>query len=219
MEKYRDKYRIPSARASWWDYSANACYFITICTANRECLFGQIKTQEHMETNGHLKTHRPVETHSRASLQGDEVFVELSSIGNIVDDEWNKSFIIREELFCDAFVIMPNHVHAVLRIDNDIPSIETHGCASMTGRAFQNNDASLPEPKRSIKSISSFVGGFKSSATRQINIYRNMPGVPVWQTRFYDRIIRNAHEYRRIINYIIENPLKWQEDDLYEPNL
>jgi REP element-mobilizing transposase RayT len=80
-EKFQNRYRIPSARLQNWDYSANAEYFITICTANRECLFGKIE-------NG-------------------EMF--LSGFGKIVDQEWGKSFEMRKELFCDAFVIMPNH--------------------------------------------------------------------------------------------------------------
>jgi len=41
MEKFQNRYRIPSARASWWDYSADGCYFITICTVKHECLFGK----------------------------------------------------------------------------------------------------------------------------------------------------------------------------------
>ncbi len=43
----------------------------------------------------------------------------LSELGIIVEQEWNKSFKIRAELFCDAFIIMPNHIHAILRIENN----------------------------------------------------------------------------------------------------
>ena len=45
--------------------------------------------------------------------------MHLSPIGEIALAEWEKSFDIRPNLFCDAFVIMPNHIHAILRIDND----------------------------------------------------------------------------------------------------
>jgi len=41
-DKFQDKYRIPSARADWWDYGWNAAYFVTICTAHREHYFGEI---------------------------------------------------------------------------------------------------------------------------------------------------------------------------------
>lgn len=43
MEKFQNKYRIGSARAQWWDYGWNGAYFITICTADKEHFFGEIK--------------------------------------------------------------------------------------------------------------------------------------------------------------------------------
>jgi putative transposase len=59
--------------------------------------------------------------------------MKYSPIGQIVMEELEKSFAIRAELFCDAFVTMPNHLHAILRIENDpeIIDIETHGRASL----------------------------------------------------------------------------------------
>jgi REP element-mobilizing transposase RayT len=201
-DKFQDKYRIPSARATWWDYSANGCYFITICTANRDCIFGEI-----IDNNKTDDTIANVETHGRASLHHGCAFLQLSPIGEIVLQEWKKSFEMRAELFCDAFVIMPNHIHALLRIDNPQNNdmmygriVETHGRASL---------------QRPPKSISSFVGGFKSSATKRINEYRNTQGTSVWQTRFHDHIIRNNDEYQHIEDYIILNPNNWLDDKFY----
>lgn len=219
-EKYKNKYRIPPARAQWWDYSANAAYFITICTAGRECLFGCV------ETHG-VETHS-VETHSRASLQE----MQLSPIGEIVRQEWEKSFEIRTELFCEAFVIMPNHIHAILRINvethgcasppygAEMNDTETHGCASPPHDTEMNDTethsrASLQNTgvaHRPPKSISSFVAGFKSAATKRINEYRNTPKLAVWQPRFHDHIIRDDKEYKRIANYINANPENWETD-------
>jgi hypothetical protein len=90
-DKFQNRYRIPSARASWWDYSQNGLYFITICTANRKTILGNIENKQ----------------------------MVLSHIGIMVKEEWEKSFSIRNELFCDIYVIMPNHIHATLRIDNN----------------------------------------------------------------------------------------------------
>ncbi|MEC5167465.1 hypothetical protein RCH18_003221 [Flavobacterium sp. PL11] len=42
MEKFQNKYRIPSARLLNWDYGANGAYFITICTHKMQCFFGEI---------------------------------------------------------------------------------------------------------------------------------------------------------------------------------
>ena len=176
MGKFQNKYRIPSARKNEWDYASSGAYFITICTEGREYLFGEIE-------NGEMK---------------------LSSIGDIIQQEWNKSFEIRRELFCDTFMIMPNHLHAIVRIDND--GVETHGRASLqkSGIAY-----------RSPKSISSFVAGFKSAVTKRINEWYNTPGKSLWQSRFYDHIIRDSYEYINIQNYILENPLNWFQDDLF----
>lgn len=161
-QKFRGKYRIPSARLPGWDYSAPGAYFITICTAGRAHLFGTVRDGR----------------------------VILSPLGQIVREEWEKSFAIRRELACDAFVIMPNHIHAIVRV---IP---------------EKNSVAYRPPR----SISSFVAGFKSAATKRINQYRGTPGEPVWQARFHDHIIRNPREYERIAAYIAANPLKWDED-------
>lgn len=76
-DKFQNKYRIPSARASWWDYSRNGIYFITICTAIREHYFGEI-----VKTN--------------TDTQCVVVVVEtpnlgVSTIGNIAPPATNKS--------------------------------------------------------------------------------------------------------------------------------
>ncbi len=198
MDKFQNKYRIRSARAEWWNYAGNGVYFITICTAGREYYFGEIK-------NG---------------------VMILSEMGCIVQQEWDKSFEIRTELFCDAFVIMPNHIHAILRIENnDSNVVGTHGRASPHSRAYLQPPKPIPDPiqppqshgvaYRPPKSISSFVAGFKSVATKRINEFRKMPKSPVWQSRFYDRIIRNDAEYNRIRKYILDNPQKWDKDKLF----
>jgi len=171
MSLYKNRYRIESARLKNWDYSSNGYYFITICTKNRKQLFGEIKNNK----------------------------MKLSKIGGIVLHEWNESFEIRTELFCDCFVIMPDHIHGVLRINNSFvethSSVETHAVLSLRGH--------IP------KSISSFIAGFKSHATKQINEYQNTPGGLVWQPRFHDHVIRNNVELNRIRNYIQNNPLNW----------
>ncbi len=203
MEKYQNTYRIQSARASWWDYSVTGTYFITLCTSNRENLFGDIQSAEMIP----------------------------SAIGKIVIEEWDRSFDIRAELFCDAFVLMPNHLHAILRIeDNGLGTpgtVETHGRASLDGTTESINQeihhiethgrASLPSgiACRSSRSISSFVAGFKSTVTKRINEHRNTPKVPVWQARFHDHIIRDEANYHRISEYIANNPASWETDKFF----
>lgn len=186
MSLYKNRYRIESIRLKNWDYSSDGYYFITICTKYREHLFGEIINNK----------------------------INLSDIGKIVFQEWNKSFDIRAELFCDCFVIMPNHIHGVLRIN--ISSVETHAPVETHAATPVETHAVLSLQGRGHvpKSISSFVAGFKSHATKQINGYRNTPGGFVWQPRFHDHVIRNNGELNRIRKYINNNPCNWKEDNL-----
>ena len=62
------------------------------------------------------------------------------------------------------------------------------------------------------KSISSFIAGYKSVVTKQINQIRNTPRQQVWQRNYYDHIIRNEQDLTRVREYIVNNPLKWEED-------
>lgn len=90
MDKFQNKYRIPSARASFWDYGCSASYFVTICTYNQISYFGDI-------------------------VDGEMV---LSDIGGIVNTEWLKTFDMRPDmnLWMGEYVIMPNHFHAIIYI-------------------------------------------------------------------------------------------------------
>ena len=62
MTLYKDKYRIESTRLKDWDYSRSGYYFVTICTQDKKCFFGDVIDEK----------------------------VRLSAIGEIVADEWQK---------------------------------------------------------------------------------------------------------------------------------
>lgn len=104
MSLFQNKYRIESSRLPNWDYSANAVYFITICTANKEHLFGKIKND----------------------------IPHLSQIGKIAKQnilEIPKHFPHAE---IDAFVIVPNHIHLILVLNNLNRNVETLHATSPT---------------------------------------------------------------------------------------
>jgi REP element-mobilizing transposase RayT len=206
-----------------WDYSSNGVYFITLVTQNRECNLGQIARDGR------------VETHGRASLQSPQS-IQLSDFGKIVDAEWLKSFEIRDELFLDEYIIMPNHLHAIVVLNNtqneswthgvDGTHVETHGRASLQPREQPKLDES-PQPLRKPKSISSFIAGFKSAINSKVDDYidghrLNIPKYNrnnhFFQPNYHDHIIRNNVEYQRIKEYIINNPMKWNEDKLNSSN-
>ena len=188
MDKFKNKYRIQSNRMAGWDYSGNGYYFITIVTQNRECNLGKI-----------------IKTHNNA-------YIKLSDFGKIVENEWYKSFEMRNELFLDEFVLMPNHLHAIIVLEKTIID-NTH------------NDLQPPVFIRKPKSISSFIGGFKSVINSKIDDYIDKHNLNIpkynrnnhfFQPNYNDHIIRNNTEYKRIKNYIINNPLNWKQDKLYE---
>lgn len=171
MDKYQDRYRISSSRANWWNYSRNGIYFITICTSGHDVYFGKILDKQLIS----------------------------SEIGILVHEEWENSFNIRQELICESFVIMPNHIHALLKINNPdfkkLPVTPGHGIAY-----------------RRPKSISSFVAGFKSAVTSRAVKINSCFG---WQYRFHDHIVRDDQEYERIDTYIRNNPGTWENDKFF----
>jgi putative transposase len=122
--------------------------------------------------------------------------MDMSNLGVIVQEELIRSFEIRRELKCINYVIMPNHLHIIVNlIRKEQSKLEKPYCKTA-------------QPK----SISSFVAGFKSSATTRINTIRNSAGTKVWHPRFYDHLIRNNLEFEFIYNYISHNPAAWEKD-------
>lgn len=136
--------------------------------------------------------------HNRACFLGEILNskMSLSLFGEIVREELLRSFEIRQKLKCIRYVIMPNHLHLIVNIVQNAPS----------KRKASGLSAIQP------KSISSFVGGFKASATTRINTIRNTRGKKVWQVRFYDHLIRDDREFAFIANYITQNPATWHQD-------
>lgn len=90
MNKYQNKYRIPSTRLQNWDYGAIGSYFVTICTQNRKHFFGEIVQNEMI----------------------------LNSIGKKVEEEWLKTIELRPDMNLELgnFVVMPNHFHGIMII-------------------------------------------------------------------------------------------------------
>jgi REP element-mobilizing transposase RayT len=155
MSYYPEIHHRRSIRLDGYDYSEPGAYFITICTSQRELAFGDV-------------------------VGG---VVVLNEHGRIVRTEWMRSVEIRKEVELDTFVVMPNHVHAIVWIG--------------------------PDPR---KTLGNLVAGFKASVTSRMNVCSDSPDQPRWQRGYWDRIIRNERELNDIRQYIMDNPLKWAED-------
>lgn len=200
MDKFRNKYRISSARMQNWDYGWNAAYFVTICTANRDWFFGDIMDDK----------------------------TDLSEIGEIADKYWLTIPEHFPFVKLDVHVVMPNHVHGIVIIDkpddgrNDIKNngrnVETQNFASLPQpqpipRQLQSSQQSKNKFGPQSQNLASIIRGYKTGVTKYA---RNNNIDFIWQSRFHDHIIRNDAEYQRIKNYIINNPKNWKDDSLNE---
>ena len=156
-------------RLAEYDYATPGAYFITICTRNKQCLFGQI-----LQDNSF-----------------GEPYMQYSAIGEIA-----KICLLDIESHYDNvkinnWIIMPNHVHMLVQITERIN----------------------PFPTKSYD-ISNIIGKYKSAVTRTVgNAF--MHSGKLWQTSFYDHIVRNDEDYQNIWQYISGNPSKWLDDRFY----
>lgn len=144
-------------------------------------------------------------THHRQAMFGKIRAGEmhLSAYGEIVQEEWLRSAEIRAEIELDAFVVMPDHFHCLVMI-RPLPAVD----------GYITPPSPLCEPPTGLpaKSIGALMAGFKSAATLRINQLRKMPGWPVWQRNYHDRIVRDPAAFERIRAYIENNPRQWTID-------
>ncbi len=163
-----------SIRLKGYDYSQAGAYFVTICTQNRACLFGEV-------VDGQMR---------------------VNELGEIVREEWLRTGQIRPNVELDAFVVMPNHIHGIIVLRG----YDRRGTLQRAPTTVERFG------KPTSNTIPTIVRLFKSATTKRINHLRGTPGARVWQRNYYERIIRNDDELRRIREYIANNPLQWALD-------
>jgi len=160
-----------SIRLPRYDYSRAGFYFVTICVRNKECLFGEIA----------------------------EGKVRLSEFGIIADECWREIPIHFNNVILALHVIMPNHIHGILRITN----VGARHALPLQARKFGKPVAG---------SLPTIIGAFKSAVTRRINQVRSTPSAGFWQRNYYEHVIRNPDELSQIRQYISDNHKKWALD-------
>lgn len=188
----RNRLNRRSIRLKGYDYTHPGAYFVTLVAHERKQFFSEV-------INGRI---------------------ELSALGIIILDEWMKSIGIRREikLYEDEIVIMPNHVHGIVRIidvgaDGIRPNMGILPTDLGAHRAPLPKQQNEPQFKRTPRSLGSFLAGFKASVSSRAA--RELGVEHVWQSNYYDHIIRNENEFGAIWNYIDTNPLHWESDELY----
>jgi len=146
-----------SLRLRNYDYASPGAYFLTICTHGRVSMFGQI-------TDGAMS---------------------LNPFGEAAAACWQDLPSHYPNANLDAFVVMPNHVHAILILED--VSRPAHG-------------------------LSEVIRGFKTFSARRINILRLSAGTPLWQRGYHEHIVRNETALKKIRDYINANPARWADD-------
>jgi putative transposase len=138
MARFRDKYRIESARLPEWDYTRAGWYFVTICTKDRECFFGEV-------VNGEMR---------------------LSAIGGIVAEEWHKTEQIRPNIVLDQWVVMPNHLHGIVVIESAVETSrrDVSTRSMMTPRLKSNSLGSIIGQFKSVCTKQIWSMGFRNFA-------------------------------------------------------
>ena len=152
-------------RLKEFDYASAGAYFITICTHERRCILSKIVG----------RGLAPAE-------------VQLTTYGAIAKEQLHLLPERFPSLSIDHYVIMPNHIHAVLFLE---------GRAEMCSRP----------------TITDIVCAYKSLTTRACK--KEIPCCKIFQTSFYEHVIRGRKDYLKIAEYILNNPKQWELDEMY----
>ncbi len=210
-------YNLPqrkSPRATWHDYNGGR-YFVTFCTKNHDLYFGDI-------VDGKM---------------------ELSEIGEFALRCVERIAEINDNVAVPEFVVMPNHIHMIVIVDNpiewpdderlpqcDSPTVQNENMmhdSGAVGLSYQGSrweepiidDSQLDKNEEMQRRsyccgrLSRIIGQYKSAVTKNANEHVISFA---WQPRYHDHIIRNITEMNHIADYIQNNPMKWELDRFYK---
>lgn len=178
-----DHYHRRSIRLKGYDYTQPGAYFVTICTQNRACLFGEI-------------------------VEGKML---LNDAGRILQTVWDEISVHYAGVAIDAFVVMPNHIHGIVVLVGAAPcGRPPSGRVSSLGQAqgpAPTIAVSLPDVVHRFKTMTTkrYADGVKRSG------WLPFPG-QLWQRNYYEHIIRDEESLNRIRQYIADNPVQWALD-------
>ena len=167
-------------RLAGYDYSRDGLYFVTICVHDRTEWFGCVA----------------------------DGVVLLNDIGTIADEQWQ--WLGQQYQYVDlgSYVIMPNHIHALIGIDNPVGN-GLDRSANSTDASSVDGGRVEPRPYK-VHSLSTLVGAFKTTSSKAIHLAGQKRFR--WQKSFHDSIVRNERSLARITQYISDNPAQWATD-------
>ena len=183
-----------SIRLKGYDYSGEGMYYVTVPTHDRQEIFGSI---------------------------ADGIML-LSDAGRIVQEEWLRTPFVRLDVSLDEYVIMPDHVHGIIVI-NDERNGDSESLNNPDGAYCNTPQRDTPQrdtpqrdsPRRETpfrspsRTLGAIMRGFKGASTKRINEQRGTPGAKVWQRNYYEHIVRDGKDLDRIRRYIRKNIEAW----------
>ena len=199
-----DRHHRRSIRLKGYNYAQAGAYFVTLCTQDRLCLFGDVVDKA----------------------------VRLNRYGEHIVRWWKDVPRHFASVNMDAFVVMPNHIHGIIVITNasvgagsprpgsprpecPYPDCRQGGETIWGGETppLQMGDiANCGTPPRRRPTLGNIMAYFKYQSTKQINALRQTPAARVWQRNYYEHIIRDQASLDRIRQYIRDNPAQWAFD-------
>jgi len=216
-----DKHHRRSIRLKGYDYSSTGAYFVTICTQNRACLFGEIW----------------------------DGVMHLNDAGKMIDRVWHELPHRFLSVELDAFIVMPNHIHGIIRLTDNaimgnddncvgVPLVGTlptdPGTIADSGEKAGTRPAPTGEHENPVGvplvgtpnpevTLGEIVGTFKSISTHEYAIAVKQQNwqpfyVRLWQRNYYEHVIRDAIAFEKILDYVQTNPRRWHLDQLHPEN-
>ncbi|RNL51009.1 transposase [Pedobacter jejuensis] len=182
-----------SIRLKGYDYSKSGAYFITICCEDRIHRFGRVVNHE----------------------------MVLNPFGVIAYKQWIKLSERFSNFELDVFQIMPNHFHGIIVLKDVIQPVEETAVGATLAVAQNDEDDKenlMRATARVAPTIADIVGAYKSIVSNEclkICKAQNKSMGKLWQRNYYEHVIKDERAYNNISNYIINNPIKWNEDKFY----
>ncbi|QCR22521.1 transposase [Pontibacter sp. SGAir0037] len=175
-------------RLSGYDYSSEGLYFVTSCVQDRVHAFGEV-------------------------VEGE---MRLNRFGLIAEQQWYWLHERYPNVVLHEFVVMPNHIHGIIQLDNSTTSTPLSEKGPVPPGAIgrpEHGLTTLTSPGSKPKSISGIMGAYKTTSSKLIR----QAGMPefAWQRSFHDHIIRNNIAYNNIADYILNNPSLWHKDKFH----
>ena len=205
-------HRRRSLRLKGYDYTHVGAYFVTIVTQGRSCLFGEIVGKE----------------------------MQLNEAGEMACAIWKALPQRFPSIEIDLFVVMPNHLHGIIVINQPkrattrvaptkltnvgaglVPAQNTNRCPDHRGitrdAPIETMDGEMDRPTADRPALGDIIGAYKSLTTVEyVRGVKTMKWAPfherLWQRNYYEHVVRHEESLRDLQQYILDNPAQWDFD-------